>query len=204
METNALLQKISELEKANKQLSEANRHLKINSALLDDLPGTVDYLIFRYAFLPEKKFTYVSASATRITGYSPDEYFNDPELGVKLIHPDDRHLPENIKPDKNNPASNLILRWIKKDGSIILTEQSLKYHFDENGLPVALDGVVSLLTSSRLAKMVAAETDENNDNIFNTVFETLSVLTSNGTFLFANKNTAQHFTGQDDPIRIDR
>ena len=36
------------------------------------------------------QFLYISPSCQRITGYSADEFLNDPDLMLKIIHPDDR------------------------------------------------------------------------------------------------------------------
>ncbi len=43
---------------------------------------------------PEGQFIYVSPSCKRITGYSVDEFINDPELFIRIAHPDDREMVE--------------------------------------------------------------------------------------------------------------
>lgn len=47
-------------------------------------------IIYRYNFAPESHFDYVSSAATTITGYTPEEYYADPHLGLKIIFPDDQ------------------------------------------------------------------------------------------------------------------
>jgi PAS domain S-box-containing protein len=44
----------------------------------------------RIVTFPEGKFIYVSPSCERITGRSADEFYRDPDLLIKLVHPDDR------------------------------------------------------------------------------------------------------------------
>jgi hypothetical protein len=39
---------------------------------------------------PEGRYLYVSPSCERITGYRPEDFFADPDLIIKISHPDDR------------------------------------------------------------------------------------------------------------------
>ena len=39
---------------------------------------------------PQKRIVYISPSCERITGYSPEEFINDPDLLTEIVHPDDR------------------------------------------------------------------------------------------------------------------
>jgi PAS fold len=41
-------------------------------------------------------FTYVNPVVRAITGYSPDEFYMDPDLAVRMAHPDDRPLVETL------------------------------------------------------------------------------------------------------------
>lgn|GEM_PF-3975881 len=41
---------------------------------------------------PSGKYVYVSPSSARITGYAPEDFLADPELVIKITHPDDRDL----------------------------------------------------------------------------------------------------------------
>ncbi|MFH0787672.1 MAG: sensor domain-containing diguanylate cyclase [Pseudomonadota bacterium] len=54
---------------------------------------------WEYWLDPNQKFLYCSPSCQRITGYPPEDFLKDPQLLVKIIHPDDkeimiRHIPE--------------------------------------------------------------------------------------------------------------
>ena len=67
-------------------------------------------LIYRYRFTPERGFDYVSPSATTLTGYTPEEHYADPDLGFKLVHPDDRHLLEALVQSPSEAGAPLTLR----------------------------------------------------------------------------------------------
>lgn len=95
-------------------------------------------LIYRYEFYPHRGFSYISPAATEMTGYTPEEHYQDPDLGFKLIHPDDHHLLHN--PDRIS-SEPLILRWVRKDGSILWTEQrNVAIYNDEQDL-IAIEGI---------------------------------------------------------------
>jgi PAS domain S-box-containing protein len=95
-------------------------------------------LVYRILLKPELKFDYVSPSATAITGYTPEDHYNDPQLGFKLVHPDDRILLENTT--RYSKGEPLELRWTKKSGQVIWTEQRNVLVFDENHEPYAIEG----------------------------------------------------------------
>lgn len=78
-------------------------------------------LIYAYRYKPSMGFEYVSPSAQIITGYAPEEFYNDPLLEQKIVHPDDRNLMESMENGSIDRGSKN-LRWIKKDGSIIWVE----------------------------------------------------------------------------------
>ncbi|HOS01350.1 MAG: PAS domain-containing protein, partial [Prolixibacteraceae bacterium] len=39
--------------------------------------------------LPDRTLAYISPSSEKVTGYSPREFLEDPDLLIKIIHPDD-------------------------------------------------------------------------------------------------------------------
>ncbi len=98
-------------------------------------------IIFRYQYYPTPKFEYVSPSATRIVGYTPDEHYADPELGLKIVYPEDRslllNLPDMITPD----GMKYTIRWIHKNGHVVWVEQSLVPVYDNSGRLVAVEGI---------------------------------------------------------------
>ena len=95
-------------------------------------------IIYRLLLKPELKFEYVSPSVTEIIGYTPEDHYNNPDLGFRLVHPDDRQLLENTTSYSNGDP--LVLRWIKKDGTVIWTEQRNVLLFDSLNEPYAIEG----------------------------------------------------------------
>jgi len=97
-------------------------------------------LIYRYRLRPTRGFDYVNPAATRITGYTPADHYADPDLGLKLIHPDDQPVLTALL-DASPGPSTLPLRWIRKDGTTVWTEQRNTPVYDEAGELVAIEGI---------------------------------------------------------------
>ena len=113
-------------------------------------------LVYRYRFHPTPCFEYVSPSSTSITGYTPEEHYADPDLVLKQVHPEDRHLLET---SMRSPEETLLLRWYRKDGALIWTEQRNKPIYDETGNVIAIEGVVRDITKRKLAEEALRESE---------------------------------------------
>ena len=96
-------------------------------------------LIYVYNLKPTFGFEYVSPSALKITGYTTEEHYNDPMLGMKLIHPDDMHLLQEQQQGIVD-TDPIKLRWVKKDGSIIWTENQNIPIYNTKGELTAIQG----------------------------------------------------------------
>ena len=73
---------------------------------------------WEYWIAPDGHHIYVSPSCERITGYTPDEFINDPGLLEKIVHPDDhstvvKHLGEEQGLEK---LPSIDLRIITRSG----------------------------------------------------------------------------------------
>ncbi|MFW6363920.1 MAG: PAS domain-containing protein, partial [Spirochaeta sp.] len=110
-------------------------------------------ILYRYQLGPEPGYTYVSPSAAEITGYTPEEFYRDPQIAYKLVHPDDeQHLKELSESDiyKNEP---LCLRWLHKDGATIWMELRQQVERDNSGTAAAIHGLARDITESRLTEI---------------------------------------------------
>ena len=110
-------------------------------------------LIFHAQYFPTFRFDYVSPSSTRITGYTPEEFYADPLLAKKCIHPDDLHLLI----DPNQPGAPPIyepldMRWRCKDGRMIWTEHMVTLTRDESGEPVSCQIIARDITKRKKAE----------------------------------------------------
>ncbi len=98
------------------------------------------HIIFRYRLRPQPGYDYVSEAATRICGYTPAEYYADPELRLRIVHRDDRPLLAEAM--MGGVATPHLLRFRRKDGSLVWTEQRTVAVYDDSGGLLAVEGFV--------------------------------------------------------------
>ncbi|MFN8559682.1 MAG: EAL domain-containing protein [Dehalococcoidia bacterium] len=103
-------------------------------------------MIYRYRCAPQPGFVYVSAAATRVCGYAPAEHFADPELHRRLAHPEDRDLLRALWDGPDRQSGVVTARWVRKDGTVIWTEQEILAVHDAQGAVIGLDGYVRDIT----------------------------------------------------------
>lgn len=136
-----------------------SENLKSQQALVESearfrrLAENAGDLIYRYEIFPKRGFSYVSPSSTEITGYTPEEHYEDPGLGMKVIHPDDREYMEKTGTNINDAGKPVTFRWIRKDGEMIWIEQRNVPVTDDSGNIIALEGIARDVTG----RMVAGE-----------------------------------------------
>jgi PAS domain S-box-containing protein len=125
-------------------------------------------LIIHAQITPESKFDYVSPSSTRITGYTPEEFYTDPRLTRKLTHPDDIHLIlEAMQPGARVSANPLEIRWIRKDGVTIWTEHMITYNRDKAGALVSCQIIARDITERKKTELALLETQNFNASLMN-------------------------------------
>ncbi len=66
----------------------------------------------------DNKFVYMSPSCLRLTGYTSQEFIDNPDLYLSIIHPDDRNrMAEHMKSDLHHPDTEVLeFRIIRRDG----------------------------------------------------------------------------------------
>jgi PAS domain S-box-containing protein len=150
---------MNQLPKIRKNDMDPNQS-EIDSALFKRMIENARDLIYRYEFLPVRRFTYVNSAATQITGFTPEEHYADPDLGFKLVHPDDAHLLESIVVGKNLKDEPQIIRWVTKNGTTIWLEQKITPFYDEKGNLISLEGMARDITNRKMAEMSLRESEE--------------------------------------------
>lgn len=138
-------QDITARKKLEEELKESERRFRTLAENAQDI-------IYRYELKPVRRYSYVSPAAYAITGYTPEEHYADPDLGMKIVSEEDRKLLEEYIKGDGIFGKPLVLRWTKKDGSIIWTEQRNVAIRDENGELIAIEGIVRDITESKLSE----------------------------------------------------
>lgn len=167
--------------------------------LSDHLPD----LIYRYRLVAPVGFEFVSQGATAVTGYTPEEHYADPDLGFKLVHPEDQPKLRAVMQvaSKGEP---LVLRWLRKDGRIIWTEQRNVTLYDEQGQAIAIEGIARDITARIEGGMVLRESEERYRSMIAALAEGIVMQDRNGKIYTCNASaerilglTVDQMTGRD-------
>ncbi len=179
---------ITERKRAEEELREAEAKYR-------ELVQNSNDLIYRIEFLPEQRFTYVNPASTRLTGYTPEDHYADPMLGFKLVHPDDR--PELLRMMENNLFNEPIqLRWVRKDGRVVWTEQHNVPIYDADGKLVRLEGVARDITERKMMEDVLRRNEETYRSILTHADMAIAFFGLDGRFLFVNSLSAKILGGK--------
>ncbi len=106
-------------------------------------------LIYRYRLNPPG-CEYINPVVRDILGYTPEEFYADPELVLKIIHPEDK---SKLKSALQNPDRESVThRLIRKDGRTVWCDGVHVPVYDEAGHWIATEGISRNLTERERAK----------------------------------------------------
>lgn len=98
--------------------------------------------------IPDGQYEYISPTCQLLTGYSPEDFYNTPKflrtiLDPEFIHIYDTNWNEVLK-GKSTPTYEY--KIINKNEHRFWLEQKNTIIFDQNGCPIALEGVITDIT----------------------------------------------------------
>jgi len=103
-------------------------------------------IITRYELYPHPHVAYVNPAFASIMGYSPEQYYADPELILNIVHPDDRLLKEAVLRGDFLNGSTVTLRCISRAGNTVWLEQHNTRVEDNDGRLIAIEGIARDIT----------------------------------------------------------
>ncbi len=105
-------------------------------------------IVFRYELYPRPCVTYINPTVKAITGYAPEEFYLDPKLSTKIVHPEDRPLMEKVLRGRSPSGSAINLRFLHRNGNVIWIEQRHMLVEEQNGR-LAIEGIARDITGRR-------------------------------------------------------
>ncbi len=92
-----------------------------------------------------------SAGCVSATGYTPDEYAQDPSLWINMVHPDDREIVRKhaAKMLAGDPVGPIEHRIVHKRGTVRWVRNTVVPRHDASGVLVRYDGVVEDITDRK-------------------------------------------------------
>jgi PAS domain S-box-containing protein len=128
----SMVEDVSERKAVEAALTESEGRFR---RLVENAPD----IIYSITLKPEPAIEYVSPSIEAVSGYAPEEFYDDPDLLWRLILPEDMGKARGIM-SSTSPSSET-MRWRHKDGHTIWTEMSVVPILDEQGEVVAIEGI---------------------------------------------------------------
>lgn len=104
-------------------------------------------IIYLYRFEP-RGFEYISPSVRRMLGCDPAQFYAEPDLALRYIHPDDREGFLNTL-HHLEPGQTSRVRWLNPEGRTVWIEQHCTRAYDSDGNVVALEGIVRDVTRQK-------------------------------------------------------
>lgn len=106
-------------------------------------------VVYRYRVTPPRGYDYINSACLAITGHSPEEFYDNPDLALDCVHPDDRPLvSEGGQDDPTKRQLAIQLRWVHPDGKVVWADHRHVPILDQSGRVIAIEGVGRDITKS--------------------------------------------------------
>lgn len=146
---------------------------------------------------PDGRFIYVSPACERITGHSVQEFMQDPELRLRIAHPEDRAKYEAFM-HKNIPAGHfesIQYRIIRLDGEVRWLEHVCRSIFGHNGKYLGRRGSNRDITDRKLAEDAVLHAEVYNRRLIEASLDPLVTIGPDGKITDVNSAT-ENITGR--------
>src|SRR5579883_505888 len=188
---------VTELVRARKRAEELLRQLQAEQQVLSEreqlfrlLTENAQDVIYRYRLSPTFACEYISPSATTVTGYTPEEYYADPCLTLRRLHPGDWPILEGYRHGILSLDDPLIMRAVHKNGNSIWIEQRNKLIYGQDGNVVALEGISRDITMRKQAEETLRASEAMYRTIVHTANEGVWLVDKETRTVFANDRMA--------------
>ena len=130
----------------HRQRVDAEKRLRESEAHFRRIAENAPDVIIRFSLRPTFRYDYISPAVEHITGYSPEDFYNDPLLAGKITHPDDVSLIRQIIEKNIVPEGIHEIRLKARDGHEIISEQRFVAVHDDQGELVGVETIARDIT----------------------------------------------------------
>jgi PAS domain S-box-containing protein len=144
---------------------------------------------------PDGTFLYSSPSCSRITGHTYEEFLADPNLLLKIIHPDDVgvFLDHRETVEHTRESNAVEFRIIRPDGTIYWIGHVCQPVFDANGMYLGARGNNRDITSLKEAESSLKESEATYRSFFTTSHDSVFITTLDGHWVDFNNSAVEMF-----------
>ena len=110
---------------------------------------------------PSSSTIYISPQVEDLLGYEPREWLEDPDLWIKVLHPEDRErmIAENLEHIHTGKGSVNEYRMIARDGRVVWVYEDATVIADADGAPRYSHGLWLNITARKRAQETLRETE---------------------------------------------
>ncbi len=132
---------------------EAQRDLRLREQEFRRLMDNARDLVYRMA-LPEGAYTFVSQAAVAMTGYAPEEFYDDPGLLSRLVHPAWQDYLRTMWEDliSGSMPPTYEYQIVDRAGRVRWINQRNVLVTGDDGQPVAIEGIATDVTARKEAE----------------------------------------------------
>ncbi|HET8652565.1 MAG TPA: PAS domain S-box protein [Gaiellaceae bacterium] len=106
----------------------------------------------------ERRTTFVSPQIDRLVGYTADEWLEDPDLFLRLVHPEDRdEVAAARKAVEAGKGIRSTYRMVARDGRVVWLRDEAVVVLDESGRPRYLQGYLLDVSERKAAEQERSE-----------------------------------------------
>jgi len=172
---------ITDRKKAEEALQKAEKRLQF---LLSATPAVIYSSEAEYPFAS----TFISENITEQTGYTPDDFLNNPNFWSDHIHPDDKErVLKNFEQVFKSGRYTHEYRFCMKDGNYFWMHDEVKIIYGEEGNPVEMVGYWININERKKAEIHLKESEENYRQIVETTHEGVWMIDREGHTSFVNE-----------------
>ncbi|MDQ3378550.1 MAG: PAS domain S-box protein, partial [Actinomycetota bacterium] len=128
-----IVRDVTERKKAERQVREAEQRYR---TLVEQLPAAI-YVQDAGDGDEPGGITYMSPQVEDQSGYTPQDFLQDPELYMGIIHPEDRGRvqEEDSRTERTGEPFRMEYRVLKPDGTVVWLRDEARLILDEEGRP---------------------------------------------------------------------
>lgn len=143
-------------------------------------------VVYRYRVRPQRGFEFISGGIESMTGYSAAECYRDPDILIRITHPDDRYILLEALSGAVPADRPIVARWLRKDGSMVWTEARNRVIRGAHGGVVAFEGITRDITALKRA-------EERFRNLLESAPDAMVIVDAGGIIMLVNARAEKMF-----------